>query len=39
MTKSVYLGVSVLDLSKVKKYEIWSDDAKPKYEKKVVFHR
>lgn len=37
MTKSVYLDVSVLDLSKVEKYEIWSDDAKPKYEKKLCF--
>ena len=31
MNKSVYLGLSILDLSKTVMYEFWHDYVKPKY--------
>ena len=31
MTKPVYLGLSILDLCKMVRYEFWSDNLKPKY--------
>ena len=31
MNKPVYLGLSILDLSKTIKYEFWYDYVKPKY--------
>ena len=31
MNKAVYLGVSILDLSKTIMYEFWYDNVKPKY--------
>ena len=31
MNKSVYLGLSILDLSKTVMYQCWYDDLKPKY--------
>ena len=34
MNKSVYLSVSILELSKIVMYEFWNDYVKPKYEKK-----
>ena len=40
ITKPVYLGFSVLGLSKVEKYKFWYGNVKTKYEKnKTVFHR
>ena len=33
MNKPVYLGLSVLELSKILMYEFWYDYVKPKYEK------
>ena len=35
INKSVYLNLSVLDLSKIVLYEFWYDYVKPKYEEKV----
>ena len=34
MNKTVYLGISILELSKILMYEFWHDYAKPKYGKK-----
>ena len=34
MNKRVYLGMSILDISKTLKYEFWYDYLKPKYENK-----
>ena len=34
MNKSVYLGLSILELSKILMYEFWYDYEKPKYDKK-----
>lgn len=34
MNKSVYLGPSILGISKIVIHEYWSDHVKPKYEKK-----
>ena len=34
MNKSVYLGLSILELSKILMYEFWYDYVKPKYRKK-----
>ena len=34
MNKHVYLGMSILDISKTLKYEFWYDYLKPKYENK-----
>ena len=32
MNKPVYLGMSILDISKTRMYEFWHDYIKPKYE-------
>ena len=32
MNKPVYLGMSILDISKTFMYTFWYDDIKPKYE-------
>ena len=34
MNKPVYLGMSILDISKTLMYEFWYDYVKPKYEEK-----
>ena len=34
INKSVYLGLSILDLSKSLMYEFWYDYVKPKYDEK-----
>ena len=34
MKKPVYLGLSILELSKILKYEFWYDYVKRKYDKK-----
>ena len=34
INKSVYLGLSILDLSKTLMYEFWYDYVKPKYDEK-----
>ena len=34
MSKPAFLGSSILEMSKIKMYEVWFDDAKPKYGKK-----
>ena len=34
MNKPVYLGLSILELSKILMYEFWHDNLKPKYVKK-----
>ena len=34
LKKPVYLGLSILDLSKTVIYKIWYDDVKPKYGEK-----
>ena len=34
MNKAVYLGLSVLELSKILMYEFWYDYVKPKYDEK-----
>ena len=31
MTKQLYLGMSILDVSKILMYELWYDYIKPKY--------
>ena len=35
MNKPIYLGLSILDISKILKYEFWYDYMKPKYNDKV----
>ena len=35
MNKPVYLGLSILELSKILMYEFWYDYVKPKYGEKV----
>ena len=35
--KTVYLGLSILELSKILMYEIWYDYEKPKYDEKAKF--
>ena len=35
MNKPIYLGMSILDISKTLMYEFWYDYLKPKYEDKV----
>ena len=37
MNKPVYLGLSILELSKVLMYEFWYDYVKPNYGEKVKF--
>ena len=37
MKKTVYLGLSILELSKILMYEIWYDYEKPKYDEKAEF--
>ena len=37
MNKSVYLGLSILKISKTLRYEFWYDYVKPKYSEKVKF--
>ena len=34
INKSVYLGLSILDMSKTLMYEFWYDYVKPKYDEK-----
>ena len=34
MNRPVYLGLSILDLSKIVMYEFWHDYVKPKYAEK-----
>ena len=34
MNKPIYLGLLILDLSKIVMYEVWYDNIKPKYGKK-----
>ena len=36
MNKSIYLGMSILDISKTLMYEFWYDYIKPKYQDKAV---
>ena len=31
INKPIYLGMSILDISKTLRYEFWSDNIKPKY--------
>ena len=38
MNKAVYLGLSILELSKMLMYEFWYDFVKPKYHEKVKFN-
>ena len=38
MNKSVYLGVSILDLSKILMHGFWHDYVKPKYGKKAKYY-
>ena len=33
--KSIYLGLAILSLSKIRIYECWYDDMKPKYGKNI----
>ena len=33
--KPIYLGLAILALSKIRMYEYWCDDMKPKYRDKV----
>ena len=35
MNKPIYLGLSILDISKILMYELWYDYMKPKYNDKV----
>ena len=35
MNKPIYLGLSILDISKILMYEFWHDYIKPKYNDKV----
>ena len=35
MNKPVYLGLSILGISKIAMYELWYNCGKPKYEEKV----
>ena len=39
MNKSVYLGRSILEVSKIVMYEIWYDYVKPKYGEKLYGYR
>ena len=35
MNKAIYLGMSILDISKILRYEFWYDYVKPKHHDKV----
>ena len=35
MNKSIYLGLAILDISKILMYEFWYDYMKPKYSNRV----
>ena len=37
MNKSIYLGLSILEISKILMYEFWYDYMKPKYGDNVKF--
>ena len=37
MNKPVYVGLSILELSKIVTYESWYDYVKPRYEKREKF--
>ena len=39
MNKPIYLGMSILDISKTLMYEFWYDYIKPKYKDKIMLHR
>ena len=39
MTKPLYLGMSVLDISKIFMYEFWYDYINPKYGHKTLLYR
>ena len=38
MNKPIYLGLAILSLSKIKMYEYWYDDVKPKYGDRIRFY-
>ena len=38
MNKPIYLGMSILDISKMLMYESWYDYVKPKYKDKGMLH-
>ena len=38
MNKPVYLGLSILELSKILMYEFWYDYVKPQYDEKVKLY-
>ena len=37
MNKSIYLGISILDISKILMHEFWYDYIKPKYQAKLCY--
>ena len=37
MNKSVYLGLSIIELSKILMFNFWYNYTKPKYSKKEIF--
>ena len=39
MNKPIYLGMSILGISKTLMFEFWYDYIKPKYQDKAVLHR
>ena len=40
ITKPVYLGLSILEISKIVMYEFWYDYVKPKYrQKEKLYHK
>ena len=38
MNKPIYLGLSILEISKTVLYEFWYDSIKPKYQNKEMLH-
>ena len=38
MNKAIYLGISILDISKILMYEFWYDHIKPKYQDKAKLY-
>ena len=38
MNKSIYLGMTILDISKIPKYEFWYAYLKPKYKENLQLH-